>query len=55
MDNRILSVIEKKSHYIKGFKNLLYVFAICFIIGMDQMLVILVPFYRSKMWLFSFA
>ena len=34
----------------KGFKNWSYVFVICCIIDDDQFLMILLPFYWSKIW-----
>ena len=37
------------------FKDLFHVFVTCSIIDVDQFLMILLPFYSSKMYLFSFA
>ena len=43
---RFLAIFEKKGHYIKckGFKDLSYVFVICYIISVDQFLIILLCF-----------
>ena len=41
--------IEKAHLKCKGFKDLLHVYFICFIIGVDKFLMILLTFYWSKL------
>ena len=52
----IIDCWQLSNHYIKMKRNQRFnIFVICSIIGVYQFLMIILPFYGSKMWLFGFA